>query len=75
MMPRGLITAVLAVQVVQTSEAEFVYLPAMAFTAILATNVLLIIGSMRAAREAVRSGGVNRLFECGLLNILPAIML
>jgi potassium/hydrogen antiporter len=53
MMPRGLITAVLAVQVVQTSEAEFIYLPAMAFTAILATNVLLIIGSVRAAREAV----------------------
>ena len=53
MMPRGLITAVLAVQVVQTSEAEFIYLPAMAFTAILATNVLLIIGSVRAARETV----------------------
>lgn len=52
MMPRGLITAVLAVQVVQSSESEFVYLPAMAFTAILATNLLLIIGSVRATREA-----------------------
>lgn len=51
MMPRGLITAVLAVQVVQSSETEFTYLPAMAFTAILATNVLLIVGSVRAARQ------------------------
>jgi cell volume regulation protein A len=51
-MPRGLITAVLAVQVVQNSEAEFSYLPAMAFTAILATNLLLIAGSVRAARQA-----------------------
>jgi cell volume regulation protein A len=51
MMPRGLITAVLAVQVVQARGVEFVYLPAMAFTAILVTNVLLIVGSMRAARN------------------------
>lgn len=49
MMPRGLITAVLAVQVVQSKGSEFAFLPAMAFSAILATNLLLIVGSVRAA--------------------------
>jgi len=52
MMPRGLITAVLAVQVVQGTGQEFVFLPAMAFTAIVATNVVMIAGSIRAARHS-----------------------
>ena len=51
MMPRGLITAVLAVQVVQGTGQEFYYLPAMAFTAILATNLVMVVGSVRAARN------------------------
>jgi cell volume regulation protein A len=50
MMPRGLITAVLAVQVVEGKGGEFAFLPAMAFTAVLATNVLLVVGSIRAAK-------------------------
>ena len=53
MMPRGLITAVLAVQVVQANGEEFLYLPAMAFTTILATNLLLVAGSIRTAPEAM----------------------
>lgn len=51
MMPRGLITAVLAVQVVQGTGQEFAYLPAMAFTAILATNLLMVISAIRAERH------------------------
>ena len=51
MMPRGLITAVLAVQVVQGTGQEFAYLPAMAFTAILATNLLMVISALRAERH------------------------
>ena len=51
MMPRGLITAVLAVQVVENKGSEFAFLPAMAFSAILATNVLLVVGSIRATRQ------------------------
>ena len=51
MMPRGLITAVLAVQVVQATGQEFAYLPAMAFTAIVATNLVMVAGSIRAARQ------------------------
>ena len=51
MMPRGLITAVLAVQVLQVRGSEFSFLPAMAFTAIVATNVLMVVGSVRAAKD------------------------
>ena len=51
MMPRGLITAVLAVQVVESKGGEFAFLPAMAFSAILATNLLLVVGSIRATRQ------------------------
>jgi cell volume regulation protein A len=50
MMPRGLITAVLAVQVVENKGSEFGFLPAMAFSAVLATNLLLVTGSIRAAK-------------------------
>jgi cell volume regulation protein A len=53
MMPRGLITAVLAVQVVQATGEEFSFLPAMAFTTVLATNLLLVAGSLRTGSEAV----------------------
>jgi NhaP-type Na+/H+ or K+/H+ antiporter len=53
MMPRGLITAVLAVQVVQARGKEFVFLPAMAFTTILATNLLLVLSSIRSPGEVV----------------------
>ncbi len=47
MLPRGLITAVLAIQAFETKGAEFAFLPAMAFAVILATNVIVIVGSMR----------------------------
>jgi cell volume regulation protein A len=50
MMPRGLITAVLAVQVVENMGDDFGFLPAMAFSAIIATNLLLVAGSVRAAK-------------------------
>ncbi len=53
MMPRGLITAVLAVQVVEATGQEFAFLPAMAFTAISATNAVMVAGSIRAARQGV----------------------
>ena len=51
MMPRGLITAVLAVQVVQARGKEFLFLPAMAFTTILATNLLLVASSIRTPSD------------------------
>ena len=58
-MPRGLITAVLAVQVVQATGQEFVFLPAMAFTAIVATNAVMVAGSIRAVRQAESSASAS----------------
>jgi Na+:H+ antiporter len=50
-LPRGLITAVLAIQVVQVRGEEFSFLPAMAFAVILATNLIVILGSMRSRKK------------------------
>ena len=50
LLPRGLITAVLAIQVVQIRGEEFAFLPAVAFAVILATNVMVILGSVKADR-------------------------
>jgi cell volume regulation protein A len=56
MMPRGLITAVLSIQVFEgRGGAEFTFLPALAFAVILATNLIVVFGSIRAAR-GVRGG-------------------
>jgi cell volume regulation protein A len=50
MLPRGLITAVLAVQIVNVRGAAFAFLPAMAFTVVLVTNVFVVIASWRSRR-------------------------
>lgn len=49
-MPRGLITVVLALQVIHARGSTFAFLPALAFATILATNLMVIIGSIRASR-------------------------
>jgi len=54
MMPRGLITAVLAFQVVEARGSEFSFLPGMAFSVILATNLMLVIGSVRAKHPSAQ---------------------
>ena len=51
MMPRGLITAVLALRAYQARGQELAFLPELAFAVILATNVMLVIGSVRAKRQ------------------------
>jgi cell volume regulation protein A len=55
-MPRGLITVVLALQVIQTHGDTFAFLPALAFATILATNLMVIIGSIRASRIPAKPG-------------------
>ena len=54
MMPRGLITAVLAFQVVAARGEAFAFLPALAFVVILATNLMLVIGSVRAKSSSTQ---------------------
>jgi potassium/hydrogen antiporter len=45
--PRGLITAVLAIQVIDARGSEFAFLPALAFAIILVTNLLVVAASIR----------------------------
>jgi len=49
-LPRGLITAVLGIQIVEARGTEFEFLPSLAFAVILITNIALLIGSLRARR-------------------------
>lgn len=55
LIPRGLITAVLALEVIQASPAELAFLPSLTFALILFTNVLVLVASIRAQPLAVRS--------------------
>ncbi len=52
MLPRGLVTAVLALEIVNVRGAVFAFLPAMAFTVVLVTNLFIIWGSVKASRQA-----------------------
>ena len=50
MLPRGLITIVLALEVVDVRGQPMQFLPALAFATILLSNLLMIFGSVRARR-------------------------
>jgi cell volume regulation protein A len=52
MLPRGLITVVLAIQATEARGAELSFLPGLAFAVILATNLLVVVGSLRGAKVA-----------------------
>ncbi len=51
MLPRGLITVVLAIEVTDATGKELSFLPGLAFAIILATNLLVVFGSWRARRR------------------------
>jgi cell volume regulation protein A len=53
MLPRGLVTAVLALEIVSARGAVFAFLPAMAFTVILVTNLFVVAGAVRASTASV----------------------
>jgi cell volume regulation protein A len=46
--PRGLITAVLGIEVLQVRGKEFLLLPSLAFAVVLLTNLVLLVGTVRA---------------------------
>jgi cell volume regulation protein A len=52
MLPRGLITIVLALEVVDVRGQAMSFLPALSFATILLTNLMLIFGSVRVQRAA-----------------------
>ncbi len=55
MLPRGLVTAVLALEIVNDRGASFAFLPAMAFTVVMVTNLFIVWGSVRAGHRARHS--------------------
>ncbi|GGA75735.1 sodium:proton antiporter [Edaphobacter acidisoli] len=57
LIPRGLITAVLALEVVQGMPNQLAFLPSLTFALILFTNVLVLVASIRAKPLAVPEGG------------------
>jgi cell volume regulation protein A len=50
MLPRGLVTAVLALEIVSARGAVFAFLPAMAFTVVLVTNLFVVAGAVRSGK-------------------------
>lgn len=54
MFPRGLITAVLALQVLSAKGQQFYYLPAMAFTVIMFTNAFVVIAAVRSKKTPIQ---------------------
>ena len=61
MFPRGLITAVLALQVVAAKGQAFFFVPAMAFTVVLFTNLFVVVAAVRSkpALAGLPSGEVE----------------
>jgi cell volume regulation protein A len=53
MLPRGLITVVLAIQVTESRPNELGFLPGLAFAVILVTNLMVMFGSLMARPAAV----------------------
>jgi NhaP-type Na+/H+ or K+/H+ antiporter len=53
MLPRGLITIVLALEVVEVRGQSMTFLSPMAFAVILVTNLLLVFGSIRTKKMAI----------------------
>ena len=55
MLPRGLITAVLALQVLSAKGQQFFFLPAMAFTVVLFTNIFVVVAAVRCKKVATET--------------------
>jgi potassium/hydrogen antiporter len=53
LIPRGLITAVLALEAIQAMPASLPFLPSLTFALILFTNVLVLVASVRAKALAI----------------------
>jgi cell volume regulation protein A len=52
-LPRGLVTAVLALEIVDARGAVFAFLPAMAFTVVLVTNLFIVWGAVKSGQAEV----------------------
>ncbi len=70
MLPRGLITAVLALQVLAARGEVFFFLPAMAFTVVLFTNIFVVVAAVRSKKPQPVS--VAAVPEAVAASVLPA---
>ncbi|HEV2465273.1 MAG TPA: cation:proton antiporter [Acidobacteriaceae bacterium] len=66
LIPRGLITAVLALEATEAMPKDLAFLPSLTFTLILFTNVLVLIGSIRAKPLAIKSENQQSEIEHGI---------
>jgi cell volume regulation protein A len=72
MLPRGLVTAVLALEIVSARGQVFAFLPAMAFTVILVTNLFVVVGAVRSEKvSAVQPASTEKPFVVEELKPLP----
>ena len=72
MLPRGLVTAVLALEIVNARGAVFAFLPAMAFTVVLVTNLFVVAGAVRSGQLsalAASSAGAQLMEEVKLPSV------
>ena len=72
MLPRGLVTAVLALEIVSVRGAVFAFLPAMAFTVVLVTNLFVVAGAVRSGQLsalAASSAGAQLMEEVKLPSV------
>ena len=63
MLPRGLVTAVLALEIVSARGQVFAFLPAMAFTVVLVTNLFVVVGAVRSAKISALAASPVRTLE------------
>ena len=59
-LPRGLITAVLGIDILGARGPAFDFLPSLAFAVILITNLALLIGTLRSRKLLPKAPAVNR---------------
>ena len=59
LLPRGLITAVLGIDVLEARGAQFEFLPSLAFAVILLSNLVLLIGTFRARGMTTADGAAT----------------
>lgn len=71
MLPRGLVTAVLALEIMNDRGAVFAFLPAMAFTVVMVTNLFIVWGSVRAARLGAPQVSVELPLEAANATEMP----
>jgi len=71
MMPRGLITAVLALQVLAARGQVFFFLPAMAFTVVLFTNIFVVVAAVTAKKA--EAGVAIPVVEASDVGAVPSV--